>query len=336
MVHSALPVALLVCGLGAASAFVTTNTLPLSFAAARRGAVQRCKAPPLRLPVPVQPRAADHGSQLRGRTCAVGLRMGADVVVEDGDVVGVFYKGTLDDGSVFDENPNGPPLEFEVGGGRVIKGFDEAVRGLKVSESRSVRCEPKDAYGEVDPSNVAEVPKEQMPQPPEGMSLDVGMVLQLSTGQIAVIKEIKEDTVLLDGNHPLAGKTLNFEVTLNYVADRDEVLADKMKEMDTILNNPLFGMLSTEVTKDDKYVEKIKAKLDSAADKRTTLMEIVRTDEWITITAAIMNNPQLQQMMQDPGAMEKIMNGQQQAAEMSAAQAAASSNVAEAVFEEDA
>ena len=325
---SALAIALIACGLGTASAFVPLTTPALS--PTIRSVAQRCKAPALRLAA--QPRA-----RLRPRTSAVsGLCMSADVVVEDGDVVGVFYKGTLDDGSVFDENPNGPPLEFEVGSGRVIKGFDEAVRGLKVGESRAVRCDPKDAYGEVDPSNVAEVPKGQMPQPPEGMSLDVGMVLQLSTGQIAVIKEIKEDSVLLDGNHPLAGKTLNFDVKLDYVADRDEVLADKMKEMNTILTNPLFGMLSTEVTKDDKYVEKIKEKLESATDKRATLQEIVRTDDWITITAAIMNNPQLQQMMQDPGAMEKIISGKKQAEEMSAAQAAASSNVAEAVFEEDA
>jgi len=63
------------------------------------------------------------------------------------ECAGVKYKGTLEDGSVFDENPGGPPLEFEVGSGRVIKGFDEAVRGLKVTESRTVRCEPSSAYG---------------------------------------------------------------------------------------------------------------------------------------------------------------------------------------------
>jgi len=248
-----------------------------------------------------------------------------------------MYKGTLEDGSVFDENPGGPALEFEVGSGRVIKGFDEAVRGLKVKESRTVRCEPSSAYGDIDPSNVAEVPKDQMPEPPPGMSLDVGMVLQLSTGQIAVVKEIKDDSVLLDGNHPLAGKVLNFEVTLEYVTDREKVLADKMKEMETILNNPLFGMLAKEVTSDEDFVQKIQKRLEDAGDdRRSVLMDVVRTDEWITITAAIMNNPQLQQMMQDPEAMEKIMAGKEQAADMSAAQASATSKVPEAEFDTDA
>ena len=90
------------------------------------------------------------------------------VQVAEGDVIGVRYKGTLDDGSVFDENPEGPLLEFEVGAGRVIRGFDDAVIGLKLGESRKVTCEPKDAYGEYDEKNVAEVPMEQMPTPPDG------------------------------------------------------------------------------------------------------------------------------------------------------------------------
>lgn len=227
-------------------------------------------------------------------------------------------------------------MEFEVGSGRVIAGFDQAVRGLKVNESRTVRCEPENAYGQVDPSNLAEVPKEQMPTPPEGMSLEVGMVLQLTTGQIAVVKEIKDDSVVLDGNHPLAGKTLNFEVTVNYVADREQVVQDKLKEMSTILSNPLFALLAKEVTSDDKYVEKIKEKLDKADDKRTVIMDIVRQEEWKAITTAVMTNPQLQQMMQDPEAMEKILNGKKQAEEMSAAQASASSKVPEAEFETDA
>jgi len=325
-----------VCGLGASAAFAPA--LPLAPSARVRGTTQLASRPPVlaglsvtrrSLPLRASPARAKHALRL-------SASVDGDLIVEDGDVVGVFYKGTLDDGSVFDENPGGPPLEFEVGSGRVIAGFDQAVRGLKVNESRTVRCEPENAYGQVDPSNLAEVPKEQMPTPPEGMSLEVGMVLQLTTGQIAVVKEIKDDSVVLDGNHPLAGKTLNFEVTVNYVADREQVVQDKLKEMSTILSNPLFALLAKEVTSDDKYVEKIKEKLDKADDKRTVIMDIVRQEEWKAITTAVMTNPQLQQMMQDPEAMEKILNGKKQAEEMSAAQASASSKVPEAEFETDA
>jgi len=314
------------CGLGASAAFSPALTLPPSLRI--RATSLQSRAP---YSLPQRASRAARANQLR-----ISAKADTDLVVEDGDVVGVYYKGTLDDGSVFDENPGGPPLEFEVGSGRVIAGFDEAVLGLKVNESRTVRCEPENAYGEIDPLNLAEVPKEQMPTPPEGMGLQVGMVLQLTTGQIAVVKEIKNDSVVLDGNHPLAGKTLNFEVTVNYVVERTQMVADKMKELNTILSNPLFGLLAQEVTSDDKYVEKVREKLDKSEDKRSAIREVVRQEDWKAITTAIMTNPQLQQMMQDPEALEKIMNGKKQAEEMSAAQASASSKVPEAEFETDA
>ena len=300
-----LRAAALICGLGVASAFSPALRLHSALRSRHynlRGASCGAFRPAAR--AKILP-----GQRVRAPR-SLALCMNADLVVEEGDVVGVTYKGTLDDGSVFDENPDGPPLEFEVGAGRVIRGFDDAVLGLKINEKRTVKCPPENAYGDIDPTNVAEVPKDQMPQPPEGMSMDVGMVLQLSTGQIAVVKEIKDDTVVLDGNHPLAGKTLNFEVTLNYVADRDKVLQDKLKEVDTILNNPLFALIAKEMTKSDDYVAEAKKRLADAGDNtRAVLQDIVRSEEWISITAAIMSNPQLQAMMSDPQSVEKIMNG---------------------------
>ncbi|EKX43607.1 FKBP-type peptidyl-prolyl cis-trans isomerase [Guillardia theta CCMP2712] len=174
------------------------------------------------------------------------LRM--KTVVQDGDVVGVRYKGTLDDGSVFDENPEGPLLEFEVGSGRVISGFDEAVRGLSVGEKRKV-------------------PREQMPTPPEGNDIEPGLILQLSNGQLAVVKEVTDEVVILDGNHPLAGKPLNFEVELFEIKDRDEVLSGKIREMYAILNNEVFSNLAAQVTGNPSYVKDIKARIEKSEDK---------------------------------------------------------------------
>jgi len=283
------------------------------------------------------------------------------VQVAEGDVIGVRYKGTLDDGSVFDENPEGPLLEFEVGAGRVIRGFDDAVIGLKLGESRKVTCEPKDAYGEYDEKNVAEVPMEQMPTPPDG-ELKEGLVLQLQGGQIAVIKEVfpaalwcpvrqhlrplftstlkthcwqvGETIVKLDGNHPLAGKRLTFDVTVKEIKDRAEVLAGKLKEMTTVLDNPVMAMLAAEVTKNENYVDEVRKQIDEAEDKGATLNDVIRSEEWITITAALMSNPQLQQLLANPAAAAEIKR-RMEAEDAGGVTADAGSAVPEAEFSED-
>ncbi len=132
-----------------------------------------------------------------------------------GDNVKVHYKGSLDDGSVFDSSEGREPLGFEVGSGQVIKGFDDAVTGLEVGQSRTVRMEPENAYGLVQKELLIEVPKEELP---EGMPMELGMQLQAqnANGQMVVLSlvEVKENTVILDGNHELAGKALTFEVEL--------------------------------------------------------------------------------------------------------------------------
>ena len=129
-------------------------------------------------------------------------------MVQDGDLVEVHYSGTLDDGSTFDSSrERGAPRSFTVGAGEVIPGFDEAVRGLVVGESRTARMLPADAYGEWREDRVVEVPY----GPSQG-DVAVGDEVFLNTGQAAVVLEVKKGTVVLDTNHILAGEALTFEI----------------------------------------------------------------------------------------------------------------------------
>ncbi len=130
-------------------------------------------------------------------------------MAEDGDFVSVHYTGTLDDGSQFDSSEGREPLQFIVGSGQVIPGFDEAVRGLAIGESRTVRIEPADAYGEIDPALIQEVPLDRLP---EGVA--VGDQLATQAGQPVVITELSDTAAMIDFNHPLAGEALTFEVEL--------------------------------------------------------------------------------------------------------------------------
>lgn len=132
-----------------------------------------------------------------------------------GDTVKVHYTGTLEDGTVFDTSREREPFEFKLGEGTVIPGFDEAVTGLEVGESTKISIEPEDAYGEVRNDLMLPVPKEQVP---DNMEPEVGMQVQLQTqsGQqvIARIVHVDDEKIMLDANHPLAGKTLSFDIEL--------------------------------------------------------------------------------------------------------------------------
>ena len=142
------------------------------------------------------------------------------MAIEKGNKVKILYTGTLEDGTVFDssENHNNEPLEFEVGSGMVIPGFDNAVMGMEKDEEKEVKIEPKDAYGEHNPELVKEFPKEQMPKLPEGKELVAGMILGMQTpeGQQMPVRvsKVTEDKVELDLNPPLAGKILNFKIKI--------------------------------------------------------------------------------------------------------------------------
>lgn len=134
---------------------------------------------------------------------------------QQGDTVAVHYTGTLDDGEVFDSSRERDPLEFQVGGGQVIPGFDKAVEGLEVGESREVRLEPEDGYGEPREDLVVDVDRDQFPteaEPEVGQQVQV----QVAPGQnrVATIADIEDESITLDLNHPLAGKALTFDVEL--------------------------------------------------------------------------------------------------------------------------
>jgi FKBP-type peptidyl-prolyl cis-trans isomerase 2 len=134
--------------------------------------------------------------------------------VKKGDKIKVEYTGTFDDGTVFDSSEkHGKPLEFEVGAGQIIKGFDEALIGMETDQEKDIHLEPANAYGDPNPDLVKKVPKEQLPKDQE---LKPGMVLVMALPngmQIpAKITDINDTEATLDLNHPMAGKTLNFKI----------------------------------------------------------------------------------------------------------------------------
>ncbi len=132
-----------------------------------------------------------------------------------GDTVHVHYTGKLDDGTVFDSSEGRDPLAFTVGAGQVVPGFDEAVAGMQVGDSKTVRIGPADAYGDHREDLVLEVPTEQLP---EGLEPEIGMELGLrgQDGQTMPVRvaAVADDAITLDANHPLAGKALTFDVEL--------------------------------------------------------------------------------------------------------------------------
>jgi peptidylprolyl isomerase len=135
--------------------------------------------------------------------------------VKDGDVVRVHYTGKLTNGEQFDSSEGREPLEFTVGAGQMIKGFDDAMPGMSVGEKKTINILPGDAYGEKDEQAMIEFPKANIPP---DMKLEKGMQLQLrnENGQPfpVTVAEIKDEVVVLDANHMLAGKELVFDIEL--------------------------------------------------------------------------------------------------------------------------
>lgn len=132
-----------------------------------------------------------------------------------GDTAQVHYTGRLEDGEVFDSSDGGDPLEFEVGAGQVIQGFDEGVRGMSVNDKKRIEIEADDAYGQRIEALVQQIAREGLNlgnEPEVGMQLG----LQLPDGnEIPVtITEVTKDSITLDANHPLAGRKLIFDVEL--------------------------------------------------------------------------------------------------------------------------
>ena len=134
---------------------------------------------------------------------------------EKGDRVRVHYTGRFEDGDVFDSSEGGEPLEFEVGAGNVIEGFDEGVREMSVGDKKTLVIEADQAYGQPVEALIQKVARASInldAEPEVGMNL----VMQLPDGnQIPItVTEVTEDSITLDANHPLAGKKLIFDVEL--------------------------------------------------------------------------------------------------------------------------
>lgn len=134
---------------------------------------------------------------------------------KNGDKVKVHYTGKLKNGEQFDSSVGKDPLAFTVGAGQMIKGFDGAVPGMEVGEKKTINIKPEDAYGNVNEEAIIEFPKSNIP---DTLEIKEGMQLQLQNeaGQPVpvVVKEIKDEIVVLDANHRLAGQELVFDIEL--------------------------------------------------------------------------------------------------------------------------
>ena len=140
-------------------------------------------------------------------------------MIEAGKTVKVHYKGTLDDGTVFDSSEGKDPIEFEVGSDSVIPGFDAAVAAMEVDETKSVTIPCAEAYGDLNEDMVGQIPRTNLP---EEIVPEVGMVLSMESpdGDMPVrIVDMDDEHLTLDANHPLAGQNLTFELTLVEVGE---------------------------------------------------------------------------------------------------------------------
>ncbi len=135
-----------------------------------------------------------------------------------GDTVKVHYTGKLDDGTIFDSSADSEPLEFTIGEKQLIPDFEQAVAGMEPGESKSIHIASESAYGPHRDEMVMVIEKKDMP---EGLNPQVDQKLQVQqqNGQsfVVTVTAVSEESVTLDGNHPLAGKDLNFDIQLTEI-----------------------------------------------------------------------------------------------------------------------
>jgi len=142
-------------------------------------------------------------------------------IIKKGDKVKVEYTGSLEDGTIFDSSDkHDAPLEFVVGTGQLIKGFDEAVVGMKIGEEKEIKIPPEEAYGPHNPEFVKDMPREMFPDDQEIKPGMMFMVNLENDRQIAVrVTNVLDDKITIDLNPPLAGKTLVFKIKVLDVAE---------------------------------------------------------------------------------------------------------------------
>ena len=133
---------------------------------------------------------------------------------KDGDVVRVHYTGRLESGEVFDSSAGSDPLEFHLGAGQVIPGFEEGVRGMRVGERRTVEIAAEDAYGERREGLVQQVPRSLMGGAEPHVGMQVLAPMQDGSQLPLTITEVSAEQITVDANHPLAGQKLIFDLEL--------------------------------------------------------------------------------------------------------------------------
>src|SRR5688572_12284172 len=144
---------------------------------------------------------------------------------KSGDTVKVHYSGRLTDGTTFDTSSGRDPLEFKVGNGDVIKGFDEGVTGMAVGDKKTVHIPADEAYGQKEDERVIQFPRANFPP---DMEPEVGMQLNMTngTGQVipVVVTDVDNENVTLDANHPLAGQDLIFDIELVDISSGSRII----------------------------------------------------------------------------------------------------------------
>jgi FKBP-type peptidyl-prolyl cis-trans isomerase 2 len=142
-----------------------------------------------------------------------------------GDKVKVHYHGKLTNGETFDTSSGRDPLEFEIGSGSVIRGFDDGVRGMEVGQRKTINIPVEEAYGSRSDDMLIEFPKDRFPN---DMQIEEGMQLMMSNGtgqnMPVIVTEIKENSVILDANHPLAGEELIFDIELVEIVESKPII----------------------------------------------------------------------------------------------------------------
>jgi peptidylprolyl isomerase len=140
--------------------------------------------------------------------------------VKEGDLVKVHYTGKMVNGEQFDSSVGREPLEFTVGAGQMIKGFDDAMPGMSLGEKKTINIAPEDGYGHRSEEAIIEFPKENVPA---DMVLEPGMQLTLTNqhGQPVpvTVVEVKEDIIIFDANHFLAGQELIFDIEIVEISE---------------------------------------------------------------------------------------------------------------------
>jgi FKBP-type peptidyl-prolyl cis-trans isomerase 2 len=142
------------------------------------------------------------------------------MAVQSGDKIKIHYHGRLTDGTTFDSSDGRSPLEFTVGSGSVIKGFDDGVKGMLVGEKKTIEIPFLQAYGPEDPSMIIEFPIDRLP---DDLKPEIGMQLNMNNAEgqqfPVTISDITDENIILNANHPLAGKDLIFDLELVEIVD---------------------------------------------------------------------------------------------------------------------